>query len=81
MGQKAIEPRAPRRRIFKDGVIQANGVGMACTVKNMSDTGALVVAHSTDFIEQLTLVVVSENLVRKCKVVWRDGTKMGVVFV
>jgi hypothetical protein len=31
--------------------------------------------------EHLTLVIVSEKLVRKCRVIWRDGKKMGVAFI
>ena len=73
--------RAPRRRVFKDGVIQANGVGTVCTVRNISDTGALLIANSEETPDHLTLVIVSENLVKKCQVVWREGNRMGVSFV
>jgi hypothetical protein len=72
---------APRRRVFKDGVIQANGIGTACSVRNISASGALLVVNIEEAIEQLTLVVVSENLIKKCSVVWRDGDRMGVTFV
>jgi len=73
--------RAPRRRVLKDGVIQANGLGTACTVRNLSHVGALLNAKMDEAPEHLTLVVVSENLVRKCKVVWHDGDKIGVAFI
>jgi hypothetical protein len=73
--------REPRRRIFKDGVIQANGVGTVCTVRNLSRAGALLNAKMEQAPEHLTLVIVSENLVRKCKVVWHNGDKMGVAFI
>ena len=70
---------AQRRRVFKDGVIQSEGVGMKCTVRNISDTGALIVA-AQETADQFTLVIVSESLIRKCKVVWRDQNRMGVAF-
>lgn len=76
--------RAPRRRVFKDGVIQAKGLGTACTVRNLSDDGALLnaeTAETAQTAEHLTLVIVSEKLVRKCRVIWRDGKKMGVAFI
>jgi hypothetical protein len=73
--------RAPRRRVFKDGVIQAKGFGTACTVRNLSDTGALLNAETKNTPDHLTLVIVSEKLVRKCRVIWRDGPKMGVTFL
>ena len=73
--------RATRRRVFKDGVIQAKGLGTACTVRNLSDDGALLSAETAETPEHLTLVIVSEKLVRKCKVIWRDGNKMGVAFI
>jgi hypothetical protein len=73
--------RAPRRRVFKDGVIQAKGLGTACTVRNLSDTGALLNAEAEETPDHLTLVIVSEKLVRKCRVIWRDGPKLGVTFL
>jgi len=81
MGQDADHRTSLRRRVFKDGVIQADGLGMACTVRNISERGALLTASTEKAIEQLTLVIVSENLIKKCRVVWRDGNKMGVAFV
>ena len=70
-----------RRRVFKDGVIQSNGVGAKCVIRNISETGALVVADPETIADTFNLAIVSENLVRKCKVVWRDRDKMGVMFV
>ena len=75
--------RYQRRRVLKEGVIQARGLGLDCTVRNLSATGALLIAEldGKSELDQLTLVVVSEKLVRKCKVVWQAGNKMGVAFV
>jgi hypothetical protein len=38
-------------------------------------------AETAETPEHLTLVIVSEKLVRKCRVIWRDGNKMGVAFI
>ena len=72
---------APRRRIFKDRVIQAKSIGAACSVRNISVSGALLIVNTEEAIEQLTLVVVPKNLIKKCAVVWCDDNRMGVTFV
>jgi hypothetical protein len=63
------------------GSFRQKGLGMACTVRNLSDTGALLNAETEETPDHLTLVIVSEKLVRKCRVIWRDGPKMGVAFL
>jgi hypothetical protein len=73
--------RTPTRRVLKDGVVQARGLGTACTVRNLCDNGALLNAETGETPGHLTLVIVSEELVRKCKVIWRDGNKIGVAFI
>jgi hypothetical protein len=73
--------RVPRRRLFKDGVIQAKGAGTVSTMRNLSDNGALLNAETAETPEHLTLVIVSKQLVRKFRVIWRDGNKMGVAFI
>lgn len=72
---------APRRCVFKDGVIQAKGLGTVCTVRDFSDKAALLNGEAAETPQHLTLVTVSEKLVRKCRVIWRDGNKMGVAFI
>jgi hypothetical protein len=59
--------RGLRRRVFKDWVVQAKGLGTACTVRSLSNDGALLNAEIAETPEHLTLVVVSEKLVRKCR--------------
>ena len=56
-----------RRRVLKEGIIQTKGLGMDCTVRNLSAAGPLLIADLDGELEldQPTLVVVSENLVRK----------------
>ena len=78
MRENRIEPR---RRIFKDAIIQSNGIGTSCTVRNVSGTGAFVVSDTSLAGEDLTLVIASEGLIKKCKVVWRDRDRFGVTFI
>jgi hypothetical protein len=70
-----------RRRVLKEGIIQAKGLSTVCTVRNISATGALLIADIELELDQLTLVVVSENLIRKCKIIWHERNTMGVAFI
>jgi hypothetical protein len=71
---------APRRRIFKAGTIES-GSGIACHVKNLSETGAQLDVLSPLYIpDNFTLVVPSDQLRRDCHVVWRKQRRLGVAF-
>ena len=49
---------APRRRILKVGSIEFAGSGIACTVRNLSETGAALEVVTPLFIpDRFTLVV------------------------
>ena len=72
---------APRHRVLKAGTIAFSGAGIDCTVRNLSETGAAfevtsVVGIPTDF----SLVIQSDNINRKCRVVWRKLNRIGVTF-
>jgi hypothetical protein len=70
---------APRRRVLKAGSIEAGGGD--CTVRNISDTGAALEVITPLFIpERFMLVVQAEGLKRRCRIVWRKGKRMGVLF-
>jgi hypothetical protein len=71
---------APRRRILKGGTIES-GDGIACHVKNLSDTGAQLEVLSPLYVpDRFTLVVPSDQLKRDCHVVWRKQKRLGVAF-
>jgi PilZ domain len=73
--------RAPRRRMFKAGTIEFGGGGIDCTVRNISETGAALEAHTPLFIpDRFTLFVPTEQLKRRCRVVWRKEKRIGVMF-
>ena len=74
---------APRRRMFKAGTIEFGdgGGGMDCTVKNLSDTGAALEILSPLYIpDRFTLFVPSDQLNRRCHVVWRKERRLGIAF-
>ena len=70
----------PRRRILKAGSIEFAGNGIACTVRNLSETGAALEVVTPLFIpDRFTLVVESEQLKRPCHIVWRREKRIGTV--
>jgi hypothetical protein len=73
---------APRRRVLKSGIIDLGAGGsIACSVKNISETGALVEANTPLFIpDKFKLIVESEDLNRSCQVIWRKEKRIGVAF-
>ena len=57
------------------------GGAFDCTVRNISDTGAALDVVTPLFIpERFMLVVQAEGLKRRCRIVWRKGKRMGVLF-
>jgi len=72
---------APRRRVLKTGSIEFGGTVIDCTVRNISETGAALEIRAPLYIpERFSLTIVSEQLMRRCRVVWHRGTRIGVAF-
>ena len=73
---------APRKRVLRSGIIHIGaGEAVACSVKNISETGALVEANTPVFIpDKFRLVVETEEINRPCQVIWRKEKRMGVLF-
>ena len=67
---------------MKSGIIDLGAGGtIACSVKSISETGALIVANTPLFIpDKFKLIVESEALNRSCQVIWRKEKRMGVEF-
>jgi len=74
----------PRRRMFKGAKITFNRRGSVidCTVRNLSDTGALLEVQSTVGIpDTFELVFNDGGLVQPCRLVRRNATQLGVAFI
>jgi predicted kinase len=74
--------RAARNRVLKAAKISVGGSGIIdATVRNMSERGAcLQVASPLGIPDTFTLVMVSDQAVRTCRVVWRKEKQIGVEF-
>jgi hypothetical protein len=78
-----IEKReAPRHRVFKGAmIITFEGSGVACTVRNMSESGAAVDLDGPVALPQsFTLSISRDNFVRNCRTVWRSDRRLGLAF-
>lgn len=78
-----IEKRASQRyRVFKGGTITFENSGIACTVRNMSDSGAAIDLENPVILPQsFTLSIARDNFVRNCRPVWRNDKRVGLAFV
>jgi hypothetical protein len=78
-----IEKRAAQRhRVFKGGTIAFNDRGIACTVRNISDGGAVIDLDTPMVLPQsCTLSIACDNFVRNCRPVWRSDRRVGLAFV
>jgi hypothetical protein len=72
---------APRRRVLKAGLIEFAGDAIACTIRNISETGAALDVMSPLYIpDRVTLVMQTEQITRACRVIWRKERRIGVTF-
>ena len=72
---------SPRHRILKTGTLKFPGGMVACTVRNISQSGArLDIVNPLGVPKTFLLVIISEQLTRQCRPVWACEGKMGVAF-
>jgi hypothetical protein len=74
--------KVPRHRTLKAGLISFNRAAtIECQVRNLSPVGAcLDVSSQIGIPDEFTLVVDHERLKKKCRVIWRKPTRLGVEF-
>lgn len=71
----------PRQRVFKAGTIEFDGVGIDCTIRNLSAIGAgLEVASPAGIPHEITLNIRTREVRQHCYVVWRKEKHIGVAF-
>ena len=78
-----IEKRAaPRHRVLKRGTLAfSGGGGLDCTVRNISQTGARIdIASPVGVPEVFTLVIETDDFMRRCRAVWSSDRQIGVAF-
>ena len=75
--------RYPRDLVLKTGQIHfTDEPVVACAILNIAATGACVlVPDRADIPDLFALSIDPDETVRRCRVVWRDGTKIGFEFI
>jgi PilZ domain len=73
---------APRYRLSKAAQIDYGGDKTPCIIRDLSVTGAAIEFSDLSAMvpEAFTLVVPEDKLNLRCRVVWRNGYRMGVTF-
>ena len=82
MSEHTIEKRAARRyRVLKGATIAFDGSGVACTVRNLSSSGAAVeLASRASLPPSFMLVIEKDQFIRRCHPVWSNDKRIGVAF-
>ena len=73
--------KAPRHRVLKGATIAFDGIGLDCTVRNLSSSGAAIeVASPGGLPPSFMLVIEADQFIRRCRPVWRNDNRIGVTF-
>ena len=77
-----IEKRAARRyRVLKGAILAFGGNGVACTVRNLSSSGAAIdLADKIRLPTSFTLLIERDQFIRRCHPVWHNQNRIGVAF-
>ena len=72
---------ARRHKKLKAGTIEFGGDAIDCTIRNISASGAALDVVTPLFIpDRFTLCVPTENLKKRCHIIWRKEKRIGVAF-
>ena len=73
---------SPRHRVLKQGTLAfADGGGVDCMVRNISDGGARIeVVSPVGLPPSFTLVIKADHFQRPCHSVWSHDKRIGVAF-
>ena len=73
--------RAIRRRVLKGAIIEFDRAAFSCAVRNLSEAGAaLDVPYVLAILHEFTLIMETDQLSRRCRVIWRKENQIGVAF-
>ena len=73
--------RAKRRQVLDMGLIRFGEMSVSCVLRDLSDAGAaLDVGPQSGIPNHFALIALSSKKIYSCKVVWRNGRRIGVAF-
>jgi hypothetical protein len=81
VGQRRASPRS--RTLLDGHIVYNNGLTrMACTVRDLSETGArLVFALPVKVPAEFELQIPRKKLVQRAQIIWYDGQNHGIMFL
>jgi hypothetical protein len=73
--------QSPRRKVLKGASIAFGSGNIACTVRNLSETGAgLDVPNTLGLPPSFMLMIERDGFTRRCHPVWCSDKRVGVAF-
>jgi hypothetical protein len=70
-----------RTRVLKAGMISFGGSAISCTVRNLTNAGAMLdVVSPLGVPREFTLVISSDDVRRECRIVWIKDQHIGISF-
>jgi hypothetical protein len=75
--------RAPRRRVLPSGKLAYadHSVTADCSVRNLSESGAMIVLPPTPLPTDPFLIVIKQASLHEARTVWRAGGRWGLQFL
>ena len=74
--------KVQREEVDEVAYIFGDGSSLRCTVKNISERGAAIeLADSMHARPRFDLMFKNDRSVRKCRVIWSTGNRVGVEFL
>lgn len=81
VGDKRDQRKAPRRAVRRSGRISFASKSLTCMVRDISASGASIEDANLALVpDNFRLMMEMESAERRCTVVWRQPTRMGVRF-
>jgi hypothetical protein len=82
MSENTIEKRTARRfKVLKGATVAFGGNGIACTVRNLSSSGAAIdLASAVSLPPSFMLVIEADQFIRRCHPVWSNDRRVGIAF-
>jgi hypothetical protein len=79
---EAEHRHSKRKRVLKGAriLVPEFGISADCAVRDVSETGACLVLIAPVAITDTFDLSMHDNVIRRCRVVWRVGRRVGVAF-
>lgn len=71
----------PRTELNEPAYVSAGGSVMSCVIHNISLDGAAIEVDNPAFVPERFQLVMSDHMVRECRVIWIRDRRMGLTFL